>query len=63
MNASACEFDISRATDAGTLHAYAADIRDDDTLHSDEKDGLLKIIGEKFGALNAAAIGKPKPRW
>ena len=63
MSAEVYQFDISRATDAGTLHAYAADIREDDTLHSDEKEELLKAIGQRFSFLNAAASTTRKPRW
>jgi len=56
---SAYEFDISRSTRAADLHALIAD----ETLASDEKDELLKIIAAKFGTLNQRALGPQKPRW
>ena len=57
------EFDISRATRAGDLHALIADIRADETLASDEKDALLKIIAARFGEWNQRMAGPQKPRW
>ena len=57
------EFDISRATRAGDLHALIADIREDETLASDEKEELLKIIAAKFSQLNQLGLGPQKPRW
>ena len=57
------EFDISRATRAGDLHALMADIREDETLASDEKDALLKTIAAKFGQWNQRAAGPQKSRW
>jgi hypothetical protein len=57
------EVDISHATRAGDLHTLIADIRADETLASDEKDALLKIIAAKFGQWNQRAVGPQKPRW
>ncbi|HAO78242.1 MAG TPA: hypothetical protein DCQ92_04535 [Verrucomicrobia subdivision 3 bacterium] len=63
MNIYAYKFDISRATDAGTLHAYAADAKTDDTLPSDEKEEVLLAIHERFCFLNARAAKPAKGRW
>jgi len=57
------EFDISRATRAGDLHALIADIREDETLASDEKEALLKTIAAKFSQLNQLGLDPQKPRW
>jgi hypothetical protein len=56
-------FDISRATDAGTLHAYRADAVEDDTLTSFEKTEVCAAIDRRFHELNKAAAGKQKARW
>jgi hypothetical protein len=60
---SAYEFDISRATRAGDLHALIADINADETLASDEKEELLKIIATKFAQWNRSAVVRQNPRW
>lgn len=63
MSKEVYSFDISRATDAGTLHAYAADIREDETLDVTDKAELQLEINLRFSALNHAANPNPKPRW
>jgi len=63
MNSNAYLFDISRATDAGTLQAYAADCAADETLTSDEREEIANAIAARFSTLNSQAIGKQKPRW
>ena len=57
------EFDIARATRAADLHALSVDIRENETVAVDEVDELLKLVAQKFGAMNQAAAGKQKSRW
>jgi hypothetical protein len=63
MNLCAYLFDISRATDAGTLQAYRLDAVQDETLNSFEKDEICRAIDTRFGQLNQAAAGPQKGRW
>jgi len=56
-------FDISRATDAGTLNAYRVDAIIDDTLTIFEKTEICAAIDARFGALNKAAVGNRRARW
>lgn len=55
--------DISKANDAGTLHACSADIHADEHLEPDERLELESAIRRRFAALNAAALQPAKPRW
>ena len=48
-------FDISRATDAGTLMAYRTDAVQDDTLMTFEKTEICAAIDARGSALNQAA--------
>jgi hypothetical protein len=48
----ACIFDISRATDAGTLNAYRMDAISDETLTTFEKTEICAAIDARFSALN-----------
>jgi len=57
------QFDISRATDAITLHGFASDIASDDELTQAEKDALIDQIARRFSFLNAQAVGVQTPRW
>jgi hypothetical protein len=63
MNIHIYRFDISRATDAATLHAFRQDIAEDDTLTAAEKAALEQTLNDRFAALNAQAVGQQKPRW
>ena len=63
MNHDLYQFDISRATDADTLHGFASDIAADDQLTQAEKDRLTDQIARRFSFLNAQTIGVQKPRW
>lgn len=63
MNAEVYQFDISRADDAGTLHAYREDAANDDTLMPEEKAAVHAAIDRRFAFLNARAGGNVKPRW
>jgi hypothetical protein len=56
-------FDISRATDAGTLMACRTDAVQDDTLMTFEKMEICAAIDARFGELNKAAMGPQKGRW
>jgi hypothetical protein len=55
-------FDISRATDAGTLLACRTDALDDICLDAEEKTEICRAIEKRFALLNAGIIGKPKSR-
>jgi len=57
------KFLIRRATEGGLLHQISADVQADDYLSASEKYDLEQMIRHRFGQLNAAAIGKPTPRW
>jgi len=63
MTLSAHLFDISRATDASTLHAYRTDILADDCLNTVEREELCRAIEKRFAFLNARAVTQPTPRW
>jgi len=63
MNLSAILFDISRATEAGTLHQYREDANEDITLTEEERDEVGRAIDARFSFLNARAGGNPRPRW
>ena len=63
MNLRTYLFDISRAQDAGTLHAYQADARADETLSSDEQEEIHRAISRRFHELNKKAVGPGRPRW
>jgi len=56
-------FNISRANDAGTLHAYRNDALNDDTITTFEKEEICRAIARRFHELNKAAIGPGKARW
>jgi hypothetical protein len=56
-------FSISRATDASVLHSLLVESSFDDGLRPTEKDQLAEAVSKRFSQLNAAALGKPKPRW
>ena len=45
-------FDISRATDAGTLMAYRTDAVQDDTLTTFEKEEICRAIDARFEKLS-----------
>jgi hypothetical protein len=64
MTSDAYLFDISRATDAGTLQAYRMDAINDDMLTSFEKGEICAAIDARYGQLNAEhPDAKRKPRW
>ena len=63
MMLSAILFDISRATDAGTLHQYRADAAEEITLADEERAEINRAIDARFSFLNLQAGDKPKPRW
>jgi len=54
---------ISRAEDATELHQLRREAEVDGELSATEREQIYKSIGKRFAALNAAACGKPKPRW
>ena len=54
---------IAHADDAAMLHGLRAEIKADDSLHSDEKEELMTAIGRRFAWLNAQAVGPVKGRW
>lgn len=60
---SAYELEIARASTAKDLHALSQGIAADESLHSDERETLIKAIATKFGQMNLAAVGPQKPRW
>jgi hypothetical protein len=55
-------FDVSRATDAGTLLTCRADALADECLDAEEKAEICSAIEKRFAALNSGAI-QSKPRW
>ena len=65
--ASVYALDISRSTDAPTLHQLDRDIDADLTLDDDKRKILLDAIKARFGRLNASAMGEvnkfPNGRW
>ncbi len=63
MNTEIYQFDISRALEAGTLHAYRENVATDDTLTAGEKAAVNKEIDRRFAFLNARAVGNVKARW
>ncbi|HEV2692157.1 MAG TPA: hypothetical protein VG347_04610 [Verrucomicrobiae bacterium] len=63
MNLELYQFDISRALEAGTLHAYRGDVAADDTLTAEEKAAVNRAIDGRFAFLNARAAGNVKARW
>ena len=52
MMSDAYIFDISRVTDAPTLHGFRRDILADDTLDPAERDELCAAIDRRFAFLN-----------
>jgi len=62
MITEAYEFDISRATDAATLHGFHRDILADKIFDQTERDKLCGVIDRRFAFLN---INRQhfKPRW
>ena len=63
MNTELYQFDISRALEAGTLHAYREDAANDGTLSAEEKAAVNAAIDRRFAFLNARAGGNARPRW
>ena len=55
-------FDISRATDAPTLHGFRRDILADETLDPAERDELCAAIDRRFAFLNLEQQNF-NPRW
>ena len=56
-------FSISRATDGKVLNSLLVESSFDDGLRPTEKDQLADAVSKRFSQLNAAALGKQKPRW
>ena len=56
-------FDISRTDSATTLHWLGQQADTDPELSSAERREIHAAISARFGALNAAALPKRKPRW
>ena len=56
-------FDISRTTDATTLHTFRMESETDLEITQTDKDEISAAIDARFGALNLAARGEQKPRW
>jgi hypothetical protein len=52
MMSDAYMFDISRATDAPTLHGFRRDILVDETLDPAERDDLCAAVDRRFAFLN-----------
>jgi hypothetical protein len=62
MITNACQFDISRATDAATLPRFRRDILADETLDQTERDELCAALDRRFAFLNLNRQ-QFKPRW
>ena len=56
-------FDIARTDDVGWLLALQNDVRQDESLHSTDKDEILEAIRLRICAINAEAVGPQKPRF
>ena len=55
-------FDVSRATDAGTLSTCRADALADECLDAEEKAEICSAIEKRFAVLNSGVI-QSRPRW
>ena len=62
MMSDAYMFDISRATDAPTLHGFRRNILADETLDATERDELCAAIDRRFAFLNLEQQNF-NPRW